>query len=183
MICQECNERPATLHFTKVVNGEKNEVHLCEHCAQDKGDQFMFDSSPGFSVNNLLAGLLNISSPAFKQAKASEVPRQEVLKCEKCNMTFQQFINVGRFGCSQCYGTFKSQLDPILKRVHSGNVEHHGKIPERMGGTIHIKKKILQLRSDLQDAIEQEEFEQAVEIRDKIRSLEKEVRDERGDAE
>lgn len=181
MICQECNERPATLHFTKVVNGEKTEVHLCEHCAQDKGDKFMFDTSPGFSVNNLLAGLLNIS-PAFKQAKTSEIPQQEVLQCEKCKMTFQQFINVGRFGCSHCYETFKSQLDPILKRVHSGNVEHHGKVPERMGGAIHLKKRILQLRTDLQTSIENEEFEQAAEIRDEIRSLEKEVKNEGGDA-
>ena len=23
MICQECNQRPATLHFTKIINGEK----------------------------------------------------------------------------------------------------------------------------------------------------------------
>jgi protein arginine kinase activator len=181
MICQECNERPATLHFTKVVNGEKTEVHLCEQCAQDKGD-FMFDSSPVFSVNNLLAGLLNIS-PALKQAKTSEAPQQEILRCEKCKMTFQQFINVGRFGCSHCYETFQSQLDPILKRVHSGNVEHHGKVPERMGGAIHLKKKILQLRTDLQASVKNEEFEQAAEIRDEIRSLEKEVKNEGGDAE
>jgi protein arginine kinase activator len=182
MICQECNERPATLHFTKVVNGEKTEVHLCEQCAQDKGDKFMFDSSPGFSVNNLLAGLLNIS-PALKQAKTSEIPQQEILQCEKCNMTFQQFINVGRFGCSHCYETFQSQLDPILKRVHSGNVEHHGKVPERMGGAIHLKKRILKLRTDLQALIENEEFEQAAKIRDEIRSLEKEVKNEGGDTE
>jgi protein arginine kinase activator len=180
MICQECNERPATLHFTKVINGEKSEVHLCEQCAQDKGDKFMFDSSPGFSVNNLLAGLLNIS-PALKQAKTSEISQQEILQCEKCKMTFQQFINVGRFGCSHCYETFQSQLDPILKRVHSGNVEHHGKVPERMGGAIHLKKRILQLRTDLQASIGNEEFEQAAEIRDEIRSLEKEIKNEGGD--
>ncbi|WP_064091188.1 UvrB/UvrC motif-containing protein [Rossellomorea aquimaris] len=182
MICQECNERPATLHFTKVVNGEKTEIHLCEQCAQDKGEMFMFDSSPGFSVNNLLAGLLNIS-PAFKQAKETEIPQQEIVQCEKCNMTFQQFINVGRFGCSHCYETFKDQLNPILKRVHSGNVEHHGKIPERMGGTIHVKKKILELKSDIQRLIADEEFEKAAEIRDEIRSLEKEVKEEGGEKE
>lgn len=36
MICQECNERPASVHFTKVVNGEKTVIQLCEHCAQEK---------------------------------------------------------------------------------------------------------------------------------------------------
>ncbi|KPL58176.1 UvrB/UvrC motif-containing protein [Rossellomorea vietnamensis] len=182
MICQECGERPATLHFTKVVNGEKTEVHLCEQCAQDKGEMFMFDSSPGFSVNNLLAGLLNIT-PAFKQAKETEIPKTEVLQCEKCKMTIHQFINVGRFGCAHCYETFKDELTPLLKRVHSGNVEHHGKVPERMGGAIHVKKKVLHLKSELQTMIEDEEFEKAAEIRDEIRSLEKEIKKEGGDKE
>ena len=36
MVCQECNQRPATLHFTKIVNGEKEEFHLCEKCATRK---------------------------------------------------------------------------------------------------------------------------------------------------
>lgn len=30
MMCQECGQRPATLHFTKIVNGDKTEFHLCE---------------------------------------------------------------------------------------------------------------------------------------------------------
>lgn len=37
MLCQECNKRPATLHFTKIVNGEKTEFHICETCAKEKG--------------------------------------------------------------------------------------------------------------------------------------------------
>ena len=38
MICQECNKRPATLHFTKIINGEKEQFQLCEQCAQEKGE-------------------------------------------------------------------------------------------------------------------------------------------------
>lgn len=180
MICQECNERPATLHFTKIVNGEKTEVHLCERCAHEKGEMFMFDGSPAFSVNSLLSGLLNLS-PAMKQSQEAQLPQQEVLRCEKCKMTFQQFINVGRFGCANCYETFKDQLAPILKRVHSGNVEHHGKVPERMGGKIHLKKKVAGLKAQIQQLIQNEEFEQAANVRDEIRSLEKEIRQEGGE--
>ena len=43
MVCQECNQRPATLHFTKIVNGEKEEFHLCEKCAQEKGDMYFIN--------------------------------------------------------------------------------------------------------------------------------------------
>jgi len=66
MICQECNQRPAALHFTKIINGEKTEVHLCEKCAQEKGEMFIFNGESGFAFNNLLAGLLNID-PTFQK--------------------------------------------------------------------------------------------------------------------
>ncbi|MCP3742213.1 UvrB/UvrC motif-containing protein [Rossellomorea sp. BNER] len=175
MNCQECNERPATLHFTKVVNGEKTEVHFCEGCAQGKGEMFMFGSSPGFSVNNLLAGLFNMNA-AMQKPTEEPFSSNSVLQCSKCKMTFDKFVEVGRFGCAHCYETFKDYLDPILKRVHSGNVEHHGKIPERIGEEIHVKKKILQLKAHLKELIQQEEFEKAAEIRDEVRSLEKNIK-------
>ena len=38
MICEECHEREASLHFTKIINGEKTEFHICEHCAKEKGE-------------------------------------------------------------------------------------------------------------------------------------------------
>lgn len=181
MICQECQERPATLHFTKILNGEKTELHYCEKCAQEKGEMFMFDGEPGFSINNLLAGLFSYD-PIFQQTKQETLPRNDILQCENCKMTFKQFLNVGKFGCSHCYETFKEQLTPILKRLHSGNYEHQGKIPKRIGGSIHIKKQIQQFRTDLQVAIQNEEFERAAEIRDQVRALEAQLLSEGGEA-
>lgn len=176
MTCQECNQRPATLHFTKIINGEKTEVHFCEKCAQEKGEMFMFTGGSGFTFNNLLAGLLNIDS-TFQQPSQSAFRQEEVLQCEGCSMTFPQFVKLGRFGCAQCYDTFKDQLKPVLRRLHSGNWVHNGKIPKRIGGGIHLRKKIEELKSELRDSISNEEFEKAAEIRDEIRSLEKELID------
>ncbi|WP_282142399.1 UvrB/UvrC motif-containing protein [Cytobacillus oceanisediminis] len=174
MICQECNQRPATLHFTKVVNGEKAEFHLCEKCAQEKGEMFMLGSGSGFSINNLLAGLLNIQ-PAFQEAGQDAFQQEKILQCEQCSLTFQQFIKVGRFGCANCYETFKDQLNPILRRLHSGNFSHSGKIPARIGGTIHLRRNIDDLKNNLKEMIAKEEFERAAELRDEIRKLEKQL--------
>lgn len=174
MICQECNQRPATLHFTKVINGEKAEFHLCDKCAQEKGEMFMLGSGSGFSINNLLAGLLNIE-PAFQGANQDPFQQEKVLQCKQCSMTYQQFIKVGRFGCALCYETFKDQLTPILRRLHSGNSLHNGKIPARMGGTIHLRRNIEKLKHELKEMIGQEEFEKAAELRDEIRKLEKQL--------
>ncbi|MEH7124657.1 UvrB/UvrC motif-containing protein [Bacillus sp. JJ1532] len=174
MICQECNQRPATLHFTKILNGEKAEYHLCEKCAQEKGDMFMLSGAPGFSIHNLLAGLLNMDT-TFQNTTEDPFKQEEILQCEQCSMTFQQFIKVGRFGCAHCYQAFSDQLEPILRRLHSGNSVHNGKIPARIGGTIHLRKSIVELKQSLKDSISKEEFERAAEIRDEIRLLENQL--------
>lgn len=174
MICHECKKRPAALYFTKVVNGEKTEVNLCEKCAQDKGDMFMFSSNSGFSINNLLSGLLNIDG-GFKDPTKDTFQRREIVQCEQCSMTLNRFIKIGRFGCVNCYNVFKDQLKPILRRLHSGNWTHNGKIPARIGGDLHIKKEIESLKEQLQQLILQEEFENAAIVRDQIRDLENEL--------
>ncbi|HEY9576864.1 MAG TPA: UvrB/UvrC motif-containing protein [Pseudobacillus sp.] len=179
MICQSCKERPASLHFTKTLNGEKTELHLCDKCAQEKGEQYMFSQHPDFSIGNLLGGLLNLNTPFSSQP--AQYPQQKVLKCDSCQTTFQQFVNRGRFGCSHCYEAFQDQLTPILKRLQNGNTVHIGKIPTRIGGTLHLKREIAELRAKLQQTIEQEEFELAADIRDQIRSLEKKMLFEGGE--
>ncbi|ASS89782.1 MAG: hypothetical protein C6W58_07900 [Bacillaceae bacterium] len=181
MICQECHERPATFHFTKIINGEKTEVHICEKCAQEKSDVFIFNMNPGFSINNLLSGLLNMDSAISSQGQ-NVFKKNQVIQCEKCNMTFDQFTKIGKFGCSHCYKTFYHQITPILKRVHGGNTTHGGKVPKRTGGSIHLKKRLKMLKQELQELIAKEEFERAAQVRDEIRSIEAKIngRNERG---
>ncbi len=58
MLCEECGKRMATLHFTKIINGEKTEYHLCEVCAKEKGEK-LTGLDTGFSFQDLLSGLLN----------------------------------------------------------------------------------------------------------------------------
>ena len=173
LVCQECNENPATIHFTKIINGEKTEFQLCENCSKKKGDMVLFNNVNGpFSIHNLLAGLMNLDNN-FEQKQKSSIQETEELHCQKCKMTYSQFTNLGRFGCSECYKVFDKQLMPILRRLHSGNSSHTGKIPQRIGGSINLQRQIDDLKKALQVSIQQEEFERAAELRDEIRTLEK----------
>ncbi|MCA0758372.1 UvrB/UvrC motif-containing protein [Paenibacillus sp. N4] len=172
MYCQECGKKPATLHFTKIINGEKTEFHICEGCAREKGEGIP-GTPNSFSIHSLLSGLLD-----FEQLGAPGMGsmQQQPLRCEECGLTYAQFSKIGRFGCSNCYQAFSEKLDPLLKRVHSGTV-HSGKIPKRSGNQIRCRKEIEQLRRDLQTRIEHEEFESAAQLRDQIRELERKMAD------
>ena len=70
------------------MNGEKEEFHLCEKCAQEKGDMYMINNTSGFSINNLLAGLFNIEPNFQQQSQQDPFEKQEILQCEHCSMTF-----------------------------------------------------------------------------------------------
>lgn len=174
MECQECNQRPASLHFAQVINGNKTEVHLCEICAKEKG--YMTYPEEGYSLHSLLTGLFNFDTSSFESQNSSAKPQSKDLQCPKCEMTFSEFKRVGKFGCAECYHTFSDQLDPVFRRVHSGNTKHYGKIPKRQGGNLHTRKQVDEYKTKLLHLIEDEAFEEAAEIRDKIRGLEKEMR-------
>ena len=168
MDCQECHNRPATLHFTKIVNGKKMEVHLCEKCAKEKGD--VMAGSNAFSIHNLLSGFLNFEQ-LTNQNEDENV--SGTLQCPKCGLTYNEFAKIGKFGCEGCYEAFQLHLDPILRKVHAGNTVHTGKVPKRNGKNISLKRKIKSLKEELQRLVKQEEFEKAAIVRDNIRALEK----------
>ncbi|MDL4841353.1 UvrB/UvrC motif-containing protein [Aquibacillus rhizosphaerae] len=173
MECQECHERPATLHFTKVINGDKTEIHVCEHCAKEKG--YVSYEEEAYSLHDLLSGLFNFDSVSLNEQKKNSFVTDQGLKCEKCGLTYQEFTHLGKFGCAECYHTFSERLNPIFRRVHSGNTRHDGKIPKRIGTDIHQRKELHILKDKLQQLIKAEEFEQAAQIRDQIKSLERSI--------
>ncbi|MBB3114254.1 protein arginine kinase activator [Paenibacillus phyllosphaerae] len=174
MLCQECGKRPASLHFTKIVGGEKTEFHICESCAREKGEGIP-GTTNGFSIHSLLSGLLDFEpSGGASGAGPGYQAKGQTIRCDNCGLTYAQFSKMGRFGCSKCYSQFGDKLDPILKRVH-GNAVHVGKVPKRSGTRIKLKREIESLRRELHERIEREEFENAAQIRDRIRELERSV--------
>ncbi|MEN2769142.1 UvrB/UvrC motif-containing protein [Ornithinibacillus xuwenensis] len=173
MECQECHQRPATLHYTQVINGHKTEVQICEVCAKEKG--YMTYPEEGYSLHNLLTGLFNFDSSHVGGQHSTQPQKEKELQCSKCGLTFSDFKRIGKFGCGECYHTFSSNLNPIFRRVHSGNTEHRGKIPKRKGGSLHLKKQLTSFKAELQDLIVNEEFEQAAVVRDRIKELENKI--------
>ncbi|MGI5840303.1 MAG: UvrB/UvrC motif-containing protein [bacterium] len=167
MFCEECKKRPATVHLTRIINNQKSELHLCEECARRKGELHI-TVEPNFSINNLLAGLLNDEanfSPPVGQPKNDS-------RCPGCGLRYSDFRQIGRVGCSECYREFAPKMQPLLRRIH-GSSKHLGKVPRRSGQKTLRRREISRLREELSKCVQREEYEQAAQLRDKIKELEK----------
>jgi protein arginine kinase activator len=169
MKCQNCNANEANVHVTKIINGVKNEMHLCEECAKHKQELGINTISFGFpmSFQNIVDGLFEVMGSPQPITTQGEV-------CSVCGMTFADFRNIGRVGCSNCYNTFSKNMLPLIKRVH-GNIQHTGKIPKRTGGIIKVRRDVEKLKEELRSLVENEEYEKAASVRDEIRNLENEL--------
>lgn len=166
MICERCQKEHAKVYLNKVIDGKKQEIHLCRKCALEvKG---YLDEE--ISFQSFLSGLLGINK---KIVNENIYNREDILICNKCNMAYSEFQKRGKFGCSNCYEAFSEVLTPVIKRVHGSNI-HTGKIPNRASEKIKIERQIEELQNELQIAVNNEEYEQAAKFRDEIRALKKE---------
>ncbi len=160
MLCDVCHKNPATVHLTEIVDDQMSELHLCEDCARQKSAQM--DSQ--FGLSDLLAGIADFGKPAAEKDGG-------VAKCPKCGLTYADFKKVGRLGCGECYVAFKKYLAPLLKKIH-GSAQHLGKSPAKVTPVVQDKIDLRDLRIKLQMAVEQEDFEEAARLRDRIKEME-----------
>lgn len=167
MLCPECNKREANVRITQIVNNKKMELALCPECAAKHGFHSPLDNMP-FPLAEILTNLSHGYSSG-RQSKA-----EEKLVCPTCGLTFDEFARQGRFGCGDCYASFRSRLEGIMRKIH-GNSIHRGRTPgmvaEGSGSHMAPIKEEERVEAELHRAIEDEDFERAAELRDKLKSL------------
>ena len=159
MKCRNC-PKVATLHITEIVKGAVQEHHLCEDCARP----FLEKTQGG-------------PAPSLGGKSADEEVEEQVahLVCPSCGMTYKDFRNIGRLGCSHCYSAFQEELMPLIENIH-GETQHQGKSPRKSTAEVDEKQyALMKLRSDLRQAVADEQYEKAAELRDQIQALETEL--------
>lgn len=166
MKCQYC-EKPATFHITELTEPTGPQVmHLCEEHARAflQKDSSMESAA---SIAGALAKQLNLGQT---QQELEELDQKE---CPVCGITFFEFRNSGRLGCPYDYSHFESDLSGLLKNVHDATV-HVGKRPKRAAATADLQAQLIQLRREMEEAVEREDYERASEIRDELQRIETE---------
>ena len=161
MQCSICKEKPATVHLTQIVGDKMQKLDLCEECAKAKG----LNDPAGFQLADLMLGLG--ASQEIEQAAGGVE-----LKCPHCGFTQADLKKSGRLGCPECYKTFAEGLSSLIKTMHKGT-RHIGKTPEALRASRESADRLKQLQRKLAKAIESENFEDAAQLRDEIKRMER----------
>ena len=175
MLCQKCHKKTASVFISSIINGQEIRIYLCDDCAKDY-PLFNFNFQNPFSIKDVMDKFKIDEDPSIDQEKDSLLPvdndsKEEDVICPNCYSTYNEYKQTGKLGCSRCYEAFEEKLKPVLKNIY-GHEEYIGKIPKKDNSHIYISKEIRILREDLNRAVEQEEYEKAADIRDKIKELE-----------
>ncbi len=152
MKCQKC-PNAASLHITEILGEDHvEELHLCEVCAHKY-----------------------LSEPQPKAAAKGSIRDDDLdganRVCEACGIKFVDFRNTGRLGCPHDYEVFREELLQLLENIH-GETRHCGKVPRRLPQCKQMQAELTQLRKQLSLAVHREAYEEAAQLRDRIRQLE-----------
>ena len=166
MKCHHC-DHPATFHITELTEEGHQELHLCqEHAAdylmQSEGEE-SGEAVPSFG--GALAQHFQISQTGEELARLDETA------CPICGISFYEFRQVGRLGCPHDYIVFGDELESLLISIH-GESRHVGKHPLRNEGSTDDCSELIRMRRQLSESVDREAYEEALQLRDQIQSME-----------
>lgn len=164
MKCQRCDKQ-AAFHITDLTGDSVSSVHLCPQCAKTYLEPQDVKTVESTSLVNLLSKQLKVGQTAEQLAALD----QKV--CPVCGISFFEFRKQGRLGCPHDYTFFAEELAPLIVNIH-GATQHKGKHPSHSSLTAETQTQLIQLRRQMNEAVEQEDYELASQIRDTIRQLE-----------
>ncbi len=170
MKCTHCNEREANTHIKRIINGKREEMHLCSQCAEELGVMNEFNFEP-FSMNSFFGNLLGAGATALNSLAGID-------RCTYCGSSFNDVVNSGQVGCAHCYDKFEDMLYPSIEKLH-GRARHIGKCvtyteendEQKPSEEAPQPTKLEALKADLKKAVQEQRFEDAAVLRDRIKEI------------
>lgn len=158
MKCQHCGKNDATFYYKQNINGEVSEQHLCADCAHELGyDDMMGRGFAEFDAmrDRFFGGFDDFFAPMLAPVGGQYLdPFSE----------FEQMLTGG------------GRLLPSAAETKAAprkSSADDGLLGEQDRRAIDTQRRVNALRSELQRAVETENFERAAVLRDEIHQLEK----------
>ena len=148
MKCEKCGKE-ASFYYSSTVNGQHEEHCYCADCAKDAGFENAFTFEPMRMFDDMFEGFFgDFFAPA------------------RMLSSFDSFGSPFR-AMLRAPGTATAP-----RRLSQPMSEAETKVPEDAGADVKARREIEALRQQLHDAVEAEDFEKAIELRDQIKKLE-----------
>ena len=80
---------------------------------------------------------------------------RKAFACPNCGTSYDDFKEIAKLGCSECYEFFKAQLLPVLRNLHV-KTQHLGKFPASRGAHADDIKRTILLQEELDRAVREE---------------------------
>lgn len=190
MLCEICGEREAVYHFLRDDNGILTEHWVCRECARKIRPMSWYEymekhADKRDAFEKLLTGML-------KGITEDDRPEMHV-SCPRCGMVFKEFVQVGKFGCPECYNVFGPLIEDNMLKIQAGTrhlgkkyqdeteqeeieipsvvkkIKAKGKKKKTEEGSKSEPLSLEELKAQMQKAVEAEDYEAAARFRDEYR--------------
>lgn len=166
MLCEICHSNQATIRLTVKSKKGLEEKWVCKSCATDDVNMSPHDDiEDTFVIKQILQHLATKHGIELNRSHKAEK------RCPTCDMTLKDIAQRGKFGCPNCYQTFRDDILDIVRRVQGGQLTHQGKVPKSSHEKLAIKRQIDEKTTYLSHLIDVQNFEEAAVVRDEINAL------------
>ena len=163
MVCDFCHEREAVIFLEQLsANGQRRKINICMDCAVARG----ISSDP----KSIEASIVDL----FKElaVEKSAIKAEGMKTCPVCGTSGAEIRRTGKAGCPECYSVFKADIRKFLER-HGVQGAYTGSVPERLGNAHSILNDRVELKTKLDEAVAQENYEKAAVYRDYLKALDR----------
>lgn len=173
MKCELCHKATAEVAIRKKVKGEDQELYVCKTCADEVARQEVAartqavagtpepEAAGAAQALPLMGIILDAAFEIVGRAMNVSEP-----KCPDCGITRAEYRKASRLGCPACYEAFAKDLEAAVLELHRC-LQHVGKSPAKARTAWQLQ----QFKNELEEAVKNQRYEEAIALRDKIRKL------------
>lgn len=150
---------------------------LCKKCARDKGifdphklslGEHIFPSEISGEVENFIKRMLESTYMEDAEDEVLASLPDMLTECPACHYTQEMYRRSGLLGCPECYRTFASELMGLVESADGSTPPRPVVEPEYLDSPALERGRLEVL---LHDAIRKENYEEAAQLRDRIKKL------------
>lgn len=177
MKCRNCDNK-ATIEIIITSNDKEEHVALCSECYNQLQWHGPNKEEPQ-KVDLLFTDVLKDLLSGVMQSTKNDESDDHEISCPGCGYTLKKINDVGRFGCDQCYQTFRGAIRSVLKTTQ-GNTQHIGVHPKSYTEIIELRDAIASMKKELEEMVFEEDYENAADVRDRLKEMSEQLSALRG---